>query len=174
MEKGFCQEEKKENNDFNLRLGESRFIPEKFGTISSKEYRLSHKNINSVLNYLKRTAIRGGSSYDLGLYNKFWVRGYLVSTKSLRDLSAAFGYSSMSQMRVMINKLVETGEIYIAKVNVGTSKPQNVYVVGIHNGLVKDAFEELYFTEIVFNDKLDKKLNDYLTEFGVDKKLVKW
>ena len=171
MKEGFCQEE---SHDFNLRLGESRFIPEKFGTISSKEYRVSHRNINAVLNYLKRTAIRTGSNYDLGLYNRFWVRGYLVSTKSLRDLSSAFGYSSMCQMRVMIDKLVKTGEIYIAKVNVGTSKPQNVYVVGIHNGRIKEAFEELYFTEIVFNDKLDKTLDGYLTEFGVDKKLVKW
>lgn len=171
MKKGFCQEE---SHEFNIRLGESRFVPEKFGTLSSKNYRVSHKNINTVLNYLKRTAIRSGSTYDLGLYNKFWMHGYLVSTKSLRDLASAFGYASLSQMRAMINKLVKTGEIYISKVNVGTSKPQNVYVVGIHNGRIKDAFEELYFTEIVFNDKLNSTLDNYLTEFGVDKKLVKW
>lgn len=166
----------REEQDFNkVRISKDRYIAETYGTLSSKDYRLTHRDHTTVLNYLKRYAVRTKNNYDLGLHDRFWKYGYLVSSKSLRDLAAAFGYTSLSQIRAMLNKLVKSKELYVAEVNVGKHRPQHVYVVGIHNGRPKDAYEELYFTTLKFNPQLNgRELLDYLREFDINKKLVKW
>lgn len=156
------------------KLGGERFEVVKHDWIDSREYRIDHRNTEAVLYYLKRTAVKFPSNHDLGLHKRFYTQGYIVSSKSLRDLAYAFGYKGMTHMRRIINSLVKTGEIYIANVNVGKAKPQNVYVLGIHNSLKHNNYEELFFTELKYSAKLDKSIDSYLTEFSVNKKIIKW
>ena len=157
-----------------LKVGGQKFEVIKHDWLDSKEYRLTHRSAESILNYLKRTAVRFKTSYDLGLHDRFYKYGFIVSSKSLRDLAHAFGYSGLTQIRKFVNSLIKNGEIYISEVNVGKIRPQHVYVLGIHNGRHNNNFEELFFTELRFSSKLDKNINKYLDEFGVNKKIINW
>ena len=157
-----------------LKVGGQKFEVTKHDYIDNIEYRKSHRSAETVLNYLKRTAIKYRTTYDLGLHNRFYIKGFIVSSKSLRDLAFAFDYKGLTQIRSFVNSLIETGEIYMAKVDVGKAKPQNVYILGIHNGRHKTGYEELFFTELRYSIKLDDDVDKYLDEFGVNKKLINW
>lgn len=156
-----------------LKVGGTMFLTEKFDYLDSRDYRLSHRWPPNIFNHLRRKIVRYNTKHDLGLYERFWKRGYLASSKSLRDLAYDFGYSGLTQIRSAVSHFVKRKEIYIADVNVGKAKPQHVYILGIHNGRPQN-YEELLFTELRFSINLKDNFDDYLTEFGVDKKLIKW
>lgn len=134
---------------------EDQFIMTHFKELDDKEllkgYRSPFLLYLKIRSYIVRAPFEG----DLGLYEKYWKKGVLASTRSLIKLANDFGYSRKrhEQIRRWVHKLVEDGFIKLDSVDVGKEKNQFVFVFGKHNSGADNDYKEYFF-------KYDIKDND--------------
>lgn len=139
----------------------NQFVKTDFDLLGNQHFLKIYRSKYILYLLIRRYVIREHFEGDLGLYENYWKRGVLASTKSLRWLAERLGYRKYYQERVRqwIKTLEQEGLIQISGIDVGRREPQNVFILGTHNSGSERDYREYYF--------IDKQMyNQTMTEFS--------
>ena len=120
-----------------------------FDFIEDERFLKSNRGKLALYLFLRRYIVREPHNGDLGLYDKYWKNGILVSSKSTRYLAKKFGYGNATRMiRKWIDELVKDGFIKLDQIFIkGKPKPQFVFKFGRHNKGNINTYKEYYFID---------------------------
>lgn len=126
-----------------------QFVKINFDLIDNKYFLRMYRSKYMLYLLMRRYIVREYFEGDLGLYENYWKKGVLASTKSLRWLAKQLGYRKHYQERVrQWIKILEQEElIQTSEVDVGRKKPQNVFIFGTHNSGSERDYREYYFID---------------------------
>jgi len=126
---------------------ESQFIMTNFDLLDNEEF--LRKNRCKYILYLliRRSSVRKPHKGDLGLYKNFWKKGYVAASRPVSKLAELLGYKSSSSVRKWIDELVRDKVFVLGEVYVNPGRPQNVFILGIHNSAPKPDYKEYFYID---------------------------
>jgi len=126
-----------------------QFIKTNFSLLTNKEFLIKNRCKYTLYLLARKSIIREPYDGDLNLYKNFWKKGYLAASRSVRYLAKQFGYSnSNSSVRTWIKELENDKTIILRSVKVGAGRPQNIFVFGVHNGMMGDDYREYFYIDM--------------------------
>ena len=136
---------------------DGQFIKTGFGLLENEDFLKNNRCKYMLYLLIRKFSVRKPFIGDLGLHKNFWEKGYIAASKPISKLASMLGYKSSSSIRKWINELVEDKALVLEEVYTKPGRPQNVFILGIHNACPKKDYKEYYY--------IDEP--ELITEFGV-------
>jgi hypothetical protein len=126
---------------------EDQYIKTGFSLIDNDAFLLNNRSRYVMYLLMRRFAVRKSFNGDLNLHKNYWKNGYIAASKPTSFLARKMGYKSDSTVRKWIKELVENKMIVLSETHTNPGKPQNVFILGIHNAGEGKEYKEYFYID---------------------------